>query len=258
MRTLLAASFLALVQPGLAAGQAIHPTASDTLFVEVGSPRLDGRVFRPHAARVRVYVGDELTNEWTNELTLADSAGRPVMHWVTRTVRSPSGVTSVLRQTYDAVTLAPYTFHSAASNGAEIALTLSGTEVRGTRRAAGEDTVQKVQVTIDRPGFFAGASDLVPVAAGLEDGLVMVAPVWRYGMPAAEDRVFAVVGDTTVVVEGTSVTAWRVDEHRRDDRTLQASWYLTEERPYMVYGEVPLPDGRVRRMTEVEIPLGRE
>jgi len=26
----------------------------------------------------------------------------------------------------------------------------------------------------------------------------------------------------------------------------------------MVYGEVPLPDGRVRRMTEVEIPLGRE
>lgn len=224
----------------------------------MGHERLDGRIFQPHAARVRVYVDDELTNEWTNELTLGDSAGRPVMRWVTRTVRSPSGVTNVLRQTYDAVTLAPYTFHSTSSEGALIDLTLAGTEVRGTRRAANDTTVHEVRVTLDRAGFFAGASDLVPVAAGLEEGLVMIAPVWRFGMRAAEDRVFTVVGDTTVVVEGTPVTAWRVDEHRRSDRALLASWYLTEERPYMVYGEVPLPDGRVRRMTEVEIPLGRE
>jgi len=258
MRTLLAACCVTLLQPGFAAAQGAGPSGSDTLFVDVGSTRLDGRVFRPHAARVRVYVDGELTNEWTNELTLADSAGRPVMQWVTRTVRSPTGVTNVLRQTYDAVTLAPYTFHSASSNGAEIDLMLSGTEVRGTRRAANDTTVHEVGLTIDRAGFFEGASDLVPVAAGLEERLVMVAPVWRYGMSAAEDRVFTVVGDTALVVEGTPVMAWRVDEHRRDDRSLVASWYLTEERPYMVYGEVPLPDGRVRRMTEVEIPLGRE
>ena len=48
----------------------------------------------------------------------------------------------------------------------------------------------------------------------------MVAPVWRYGMSAAEDRVFTVVGDTALVVEGTPMMAWRVDEHRRDDRSL--------------------------------------
>jgi hypothetical protein len=29
---------------------------------------------------------------------------------------------------------------------------------------------------------------------------------------------------------------------------------LLDKSPYMVYGEVPLPNGQVRRMTEVEIP----
>jgi len=29
---------------------------------------------------------------------------------------------------------------------------------------------------------------------------------------------------------------------------------LLDESPYMVYGEVPLPNGRVRKMTEVAIP----
>ena len=33
--------------------------------------------------------------------------------------------------------------------------------------------------------------------------------------------------------------------------TLIANWYLLTDSPYMVYGEVPLPNGGVQRMTEV-------
>ena len=62
---------------------------SDTVFVEVGSSVIDGSVFKPHAARVRVYRGDSLTAEWVNELVLGDSAGRKVMRWVTTGVRVP-------------------------------------------------------------------------------------------------------------------------------------------------------------------------
>ena len=54
--------------------------AQDTIRIEVGSKLLDGRVYKPHAARVRVRVGGPnapVTSEWTNELTLGDSAGRP-------------------------------------------------------------------------------------------------------------------------------------------------------------------------------------
>ena len=111
---------------------------------------------------------------------------------------------------------------------------------------------------IDRPGYYAGASDLVPIAAGLRAGMVLVAPLWSPNDTTAEYRVFVIHGDTTVSVEGTSVRAVKVDERRRSDRGLVATWYLLRDSPYMVYGEVPLPDGRVQRMTEVEVPLRRE
>lgn len=64
-----------------------------------------------------------------------------------------------------------------------------------------------------------------------------------YG-PVAEDRIFHVTKDTVVKVEGTPVRSTTVEERKRDG-SLQANWYLLRESPYMVYGEVPLPDGRI-------------
>src|SRR6187551_620609 len=62
----------------------------DTIFADVGSPAVDGRVFKPHAARVRIYRGDTLVAQWTNELVLADSAGRRIMRWVTTSEAVPA------------------------------------------------------------------------------------------------------------------------------------------------------------------------
>jgi hypothetical protein len=232
---------------------------SDTLRLEVGSAQIDGRVFKPHTARVRVYVGDErrLSAEWTNELTLGDSANRPVMRWVTRGTRYPSAgnpITWELLQTYDAVTLAPYRYTSTSSQGASTQLTIDGRRIRGTRRVPSDSATQVVDQLLDRGGFFAGASDLVPVAVGLEKGAVMIAPFWSPAMNAAELRIFSVIDTVSVNVEGADVTAWKVEEHRASDRRLLATWYLLEESPYMVYGEVILPNGQVQRMTEVAIP----
>src|SRR5688500_413077 len=86
---------------------------SDTLKLEVGAKEVDGRVYKNHAARVRVYVGPEgrMRSEWTNVLTVGDSNGRPVHRWLTTgTQVAPNGDTVKweLRQTYDAVTLRPY------------------------------------------------------------------------------------------------------------------------------------------------------
>jgi hypothetical protein len=196
--------------------------------------------------------------EWTNELTLGDSAGRSVMRWVTKGTRSqPSGETIewVIRQTYDAVTLAPYGYDASSSAGGYTRLTIDGRQVRGTRRAPGSATDQPVEFTIDRPGFIASASDLVPLAAGLREGVVMIAPVWSPAMANSELRIFSVLGKVTVTVEGTAVEAWKVEERRHADRVLTATWYLTEASPYMVYGEVPLPNGQVQRMSEVALPM---
>jgi hypothetical protein len=233
---------------------------ADTVRLEVGSLLVNGRVYAPHTARVRVHLGEVTTPpvaEWTNELTLGDSAGRPIMRWITRGTQYPPGGATVqweLRQTYDAVTLAPYGYHSTSTTGAWTRLRLDGPRVRGSRHVPGEATEQQVDVTLDRPGFFAGASDLVPLAAGLEAGKVMTAPVWTPAMTRTELRIFTVIGLDTVDVEGSTVVAWKVEERRHADAALLATWWLTEASPYMVYGEVIQPNGQVRRMTEVEIP----
>ena len=60
--------------------------AGDTVRLEVGAKELDGRVYAPHAARVRVWIGPgegRVRGEWTNVLTHGDSAGRKVHRWVT-------------------------------------------------------------------------------------------------------------------------------------------------------------------------------
>lgn len=232
--------------------------AGDTLRLEVGSPEVDGRVYKPHAALVRVRVGDAdgpVLREWTNELTPGDSAGRPVMRWVTKGQQNAgpgAGATWELRQTYDAITLKPYAYNSTSSNGAYTRVTIDGNRVRGTRRGAGDTTVHPIDITLDRPGFFAGASDLLPAAVGFKAGAVMIAPVWSPNMTAAESRIFTVVGKETVDVEGTRIEAWKVEEHRAD-HSLFATWYLLDESPYMVYGEIILPNGQIQRMTEVEV-----
>jgi hypothetical protein len=242
------------------AAAAPSPAVSDTIRLEVGSPEVNGKVYAPHVARVTVRVGEgegSVVAVWTNELTLGDSAGRPIHRWITKGTRvSPAGDTVrwEIRQTYDAVTLAPYGYAASSSTGGFSRLTLEGRRVRGTRKLANDSTVQQVDLTLDRPGFIASASDLVPLAVGLEQGKVMTAPVWGPNMTQSELRIFTVIGQGPVVVEGTEVKAWKVEERRHADRRLLATWYLTEASPYMVYGEVPLPNGQVQRMTEVAIP----
>lgn len=241
-----------------ASSYGVDATSADTIRIQVGSKAVNGRVYGPHAARVRVHIGESTTPsaEWTNELTLGDSAGRPVMRWVTKgTQFPPSGppVTWELRQTYDAETLAPYGYALHSSRGGFSRLTFEGRRVRGVRRVPGDTTDRPVDLTLDQPGFIASASDLVPLVVGLKEGVVMSAPMWSPGMTNSEMRIFTVVGKTPTKVEGKEWHAWKVEERRQADGHLLATWYLVEQSPYMVYGEVVLSDGRIQRMTEVEI-----
>ncbi len=245
----------------LATGSTAPIAPGDTIRLEVGAKEVDGRVYAPHAARVRVWVGrgeGRLRSEWTNVLTHGDSAGRKVHRWVTTgTQVTPAGDTMrwELRQTYDAITLQPYGIVRTVSNGTSSSLRIDGRKVTGTRRTTPNGPVEKVSYEIDRPGYVASASDLVPAAVGFKPGLVIIAPIWGPPMTASETRVFTVIGKTDVNVEGTTVNAWKVDEHRQSDAKLLATWYLLDKSPYMVYGEVPLADGSIQRMTEVEVPL---
>jgi hypothetical protein len=232
--------------------------ASDTLRLGVGSPEVDGRIFPAHLARNRVYIGDGSppVTTWTNELTVSDSAGVPVHRWVTRGVRlgpEGAGASWELVQTYDARTLAPLTYYRWSSDGSSMRLRIEGTRVRGVQQASGDAAPRTIDRVIDRPGFFAGASDLVPMAVKLRPGLVITAPVWSPGMDATEVRVFTVVGRERVRVEGADVEAWKVEERVEGTGRFAATWYLTDASPFMVLAEMVLPDGRRQRITGVAL-----
>jgi hypothetical protein len=236
------------------AGAAAQSAPVDTLRVEVGSPEIDARFFPDHSARNRVYLeqGAAPVNTWTNDLSVGDSAGMQVHRWVTRGVQlgpEGAGPSWELVQTYNARTLAPLTYYRWSSNGSSMRLRIEGTRVRGVQRVPGEAAPRIIDRTLDRPGFFAGASDLVPMAARLRAGLVITAPVWSPGMESTELRVFSVLGEETVSVEGADVTAWRVEERVQRTGALAATWYLTDSSPFMVLGVVQLPNGRTQRIT---------
>lgn len=247
----------------LASSGSDGPGTADTLWLTVGSPEVRNSRFEPHAARVRVRVGEgegRLVSEWTNELTVGDSAGRRVHRWVTLGTHYPAvgePVTWDLRQHFDAATMAPLSFVNRSSTGSVVTLAFDGNRVTGSRVTATSPEPVAVDLTLDQPGFMAGASDLVPLAVGLVKGSVMVAPLWSPSMTSSELRVFTVIDLVRVTVEGTEMSAWKVSEHRHRDREWLADWYLIDEAPYMVYGEARQADGQIRRMSEVPIPMSR-
>ncbi|HEY0304100.1 MAG TPA: hypothetical protein VGC44_03965 [Longimicrobiales bacterium] len=248
-----------LVTSASAAVAQTAPPAPEVLKLEVGAREIDGRVYKPHAAKVRVYNGQGvLRSEWTNVLAVRDSAGKTLHYWTTtgkQITQSGDTLRWELRQIYDGVTLQPYSIVRTASNGLESRLTIDGTHVYGMRRMNASASIEPIDYRIDRPGFVASASDLVPAAVGFKEGRVISVPIWGPPMTAAEQRRFTIIGKVDVDVEGTMVNAWKVEEHRESDNKLLATWYLLDKSPYMVYGEVPLPDGSIQRMTEVEVPI---
>lgn len=231
---------------------------SDTTRIEVGSPLVDGSAYRPHRARVRVHLNSLDTppvNEWTNELTIADSAGRKVMRWVTLGRFDSTGTPGFdLRQTFDLVTLAPLGYRLKTRTGADVSLAIDGNRMRGTRKLPNTPETEQVDRLIPRMGFIASASDLLPLAVGFKEGQVYIAPVWGPNMETAESRIFSVIGKVPTTVEGTEWQAWKVEERRESDRRLMAAWYLVEGSPYMVAGESYLPDGSVQKFTEIALP----
>lgn len=232
---------------------------TDTLRLTVGSPEVDLSGMLPHVARVtveRLIDGEwQSVVQWTNTLEVADSRARPVHRWTTigqRAASTNQPPTWELYQTFDAKSIAPLGLRRTLAGGGSLQLAFGGPRIHGTQRA-GDGTETPVNIELSQAAFPASASDLVPMAVRLEEGMVMTAPVWQFGMPDAETRVFTVLGKRDVTVEGTTWNAWAVEERavRNGGLTFIGTWYIVEEPPYMVYAEVVGPGGVQQRMSEV-------
>lgn len=236
---------------------------ADTIRIAVGAPAINASFMEPHRARViverQVGNGWEVSAEWINELTVGDSAGKRVQRWVTTGTRqAPNGgqIKWQIFQTYDHRTLAMYGYHYTSSAGADIRLTMEGPRIRGKRKTPSDAAPADVDITLSEAAYYAGASDLPPIAARLSEGMVMTMPVWQPGMQQVEHRIFTITGKKDVKVGDTTWDAWIVEERATRGGTVQllATWYMTEKAPYMVYAEQTLQDGTKQRFTEYLLP----
>ena len=237
-----AALTLAVVTFADAGAQAPAP-----LRLEVGSAEVDGRMYPPHRARNRVYPPGATTpvNTWTNELTLGDSAGVPVMRWVTLGQQA-NGTRWELYQTYNAITLAPMTYSYRNSAGMEKFWGVHGTHIGGHVRLPNDSVARPIDWTLPRLGFMGNASDLVPPAVGMRAGAVMSLPIWSGDSIAPVQHYFRVLEQRQVEVEGETVLAWPIEERVEATDELKATWYMVERSPYMVLAEIPTPNGLMR------------
>jgi hypothetical protein len=86
----------------------------------------------------------------------------------------------------------------------------------------------------------------------MRSGMVIVAPVWHPMQTEVKEVIFTIVGEVDVEVEGETVRAWKVEERNYADKVLTATWYMTEQSPYMVLAEIPV-EGGIQRMTGVDL-----
>lgn len=229
--------------------------AADTLHLEVGSPRVNGGVYRPHAGRVvklRVAGGrTDTTAVWTNRLVIGDSSGRAVHRWHTAGWgRQPGGARGSydLWSTFDARTLALLGWHLKTEKGFEVRLGADGRAVRGTRRTPADSTPVPIDTTLPRAGFAAGAADLIPYAVGLREGVVMTLPLWSPPGAGVKTEVWRVTRRTPVEFAGRRVPSWEMEHYRPEDGRLLGRIWFIDEPPYVARWDLFHEDGATDRM----------
>lgn len=235
------------------------PTASvpsaDTIHVPVGSPAVDGSVYRPHVGRVtRLRIeGDrtDTTAVWLNTLEIGDSAGRPVHRWLTSGWSGPPGGARNqfdLRSTFDGRTLALMGWHMKAGSGFEARLAVDGRSVRGTMKPPSAAEPQAVEFELPEAGFASGAADLIPYAIGLREGLTMTLPLWSPPGRTLETQVWTVTGIQQIEFDGRTVPSWVMEHFDVGDPAPKGRIWFVDEPPYVVQWDLFPEEGVLIRM----------
>lgn len=251
---ILAATVAAAGVALLAAPPAAAQTG-DTLHLAVGSPQVNGAIYRPHKGRVVRLVIDgarvDTTADWLNTLVIGDSAGRTVHRWHTGGwSQGPSGTRNRfdLWSTFDGRTLALLGWRFEGGSGFRASLAIDGAAVKGTVKPPAAAEPNAVDFTLPEAGFASGAADLIPYAVGLRDGLTMTLPLWTPPGQKMERQIWTVVGREPFAYEGRRVPSWVMDHFTPGNPKAQGRIWFIDEPPYVVRWELYQQDGKVVRM----------
>jgi hypothetical protein len=262
MRSYLIAATLA-VTPMLAAAQ-----ASTRIELPVGSPLVDGRIYKAHdAVAVRTLLKDGTvvrSLRYTNHTYMMRLKGRDLC--VVESVPSPETTDTAFyeKTVLDAKTMA--IVHREERNGAGHLLEadVDGAHVTGRHRAKAGDPIQPLDFTLDAPAFYSPFVDAAIGATHMQAGQAWRVPTFSFtpGQQKTTWHVYRITGHEPAGGTGGASPAWIVEDV--DNTPVHTKIWITDDPPYLPRVVTTLPDGSqsifestLTRLTDRNLPVGK-
>jgi hypothetical protein len=224
----------------------------DTIVLTVGSPRVDGRWYRPHLAGASLTLsrgGVDQTTWFSLDLSRGEHRGIPVYRIQVESSPAANNTGSFVETDLDYRTLAPVYREERNGAGRLLIADIAGSHAYGSERAGWDSATVPLEVMLDVPAYHFGFVDAVIASTHrLQLGQVFRVPTMALdpGSRRTEWHTYEVVSRDSVNVHGRQVPAWIIEE-RWDGRYRDRRIWLIDEPPYLPRIVTTYPDGSVRR-----------
>lgn len=223
---------------------------ADTVTLNVGSPLVDGRMYKPHSAAVTTSLVRNDTvlqsRKFTISLHVTTRNAIPAFQVLYDYPDDPSAKSEVI---LDLRTLALVHLDDRDSRGRVLVADVDGRHVTGEFRAAQDSAVEHLDFTLDVPSYYFPFLD-----AGI-NATTLVRAERAFTLPtfgfASSDRrtdwhTYRVAARDTLRVRGRRLDAWVIEENWHGRYATRKIW-ITKELPYLPLVETHYPDGSVLR-----------
>lgn len=220
--------------------------SSEPVTIRLGDKSVDGRIFKPHLARITqssIRNGQtQLMWTATNDALLTEINGKKALRIVTEGAsdiepkRTWHGDILMFLQS-----LEPISYDWKISNGNSAIFKFEGTRIVGNLKNAVKNTEQKLDEDLGLMTTIGGIEDVVVGALPLKVGYSAKIPVYQLGQNGVQWKTYLVTGTKKVTISGQEVNAWVVEEQGKSKNTM----WLVDQPPYMVKWEFVMPDGGI-------------
>jgi hypothetical protein len=253
MRTTLLAALSAL-GPALLSAQ-----AKDPISLPVGSPLVDGRIYKAHeATAMRSLTRDGSivrSIRYTNFTYMTRWKGLDVCV-VESKPNIETGDTAFYEKTVlDARSMAILHREERDGGGRLVNADIDGAHVTGQYRAKAGDPVQPLDFTLETPSYYAPFVDAAIGATHMQLGQSWRVPSFSFtpGRQKTTWETYRITGREPAGGAGGTSPAWVVEN--ADDAPVHTKIWITDDPPYLPRVVTTLPDGSIARFESTLIRL---
>jgi hypothetical protein len=253
MRTPLLSAIVAF-GPALLSAQ-----ASDPISLPVGSPLVDGRVYKAHeATAMRSLTRDGAivrSIRYTNYTYMTRWKGKDVCVVESKPSAETADTAFYEKTVLDARTMAILHREERDGTGRLMTADVDGARVTGQYRAKASDPIQPLDFTLEVASYYSPFVDAAIGATHLQAGQSWRVPTFSFtpGHQKTSWEVYRITAREPAGGAGGASPAWVVENAA--DAPVHSKMWITDDAPYLPRVETRLPDGAIARFESTLIRL---